>query len=151
MIEEKAKVVAINGQQITVESLVKSSCSGCQQVDSCGSGQVAKAIPHRKLKLTLPCQFACQLGDTVIIGIPEDNLLTSAWQVYLLPLIGLMLFGFIGQEFSNQWQLTHEFLTICVSIFGGYLGFRLAKRLQNTLKVAKQLTPQILRKVISTS
>ena len=48
MIEEQARVIAIDKNKITVESIVKSSCSGCQQIDSCGSGQIAKAIPHKK-------------------------------------------------------------------------------------------------------
>jgi len=53
MIEEQATVVAINDNNVTVTSDIKSACSGCQQVDNCGSGQVAKAFPQKKLSMNL--------------------------------------------------------------------------------------------------
>ena len=44
MIEETARVISVIENQIVVEGLVKSSCSGCQQLESCGSGQIAKSF-----------------------------------------------------------------------------------------------------------
>ncbi|MGJ8691950.1 MAG: SoxR reducing system RseC family protein [Thalassotalea sp.] len=150
MIEEKAQVVAIKGDDVIVESLVKSSCSSCHQVDSCGSGQVAKAIPHRKLTLKLASNGTLNIGDTLILGIPENKLLHSAWQVYFLPLFGLILFAFLGQYFSTLWQLEHEIITILGSLIGGYIGFTIAQRLQSNLAVKANLTPLILRKHLET-
>lgn len=146
MMEEKATVIAINEHHMTVQSQVKSSCSSCHQVDSCGSGQVAKAIPQRKLTAQLPNDADVSLGDEVTLGIPEGKLLTSALQVYFLPLIGLFLFAGIGHVLSIYYQLSHELLTIVFACIGGYLGIKLATYLQNKLSVQSSLIPSLVRK-----
>ena len=51
--KERAIVKQVLNGQVVVESLVKSTCSQCQQVDTCGSGQVAKALPHKSLSLAI--------------------------------------------------------------------------------------------------
>lgn len=144
--EETAKVVSANGDYITVESEVKSSCSSCQQVNDCGSGQVAKAIPHRKLTVECKNDLDVKVGETVVLAIPEEKLLISAWQVYFLPLIGLILFTGLMQFISSFFQLEHEIFTIVVGLIGGYLGFRLAIRLQSDLTIQQNLMPKLLRK-----
>lgn len=150
MIEEQATVVAINNNLITVESKVKSTCSSCQQVNECGSGQVAKAIPQRKLVVTLENSLGVKVTDIVIIGIPEDKLLQSAWQVYFLPLLGLIGFSAIGQWLNSIMLLEHEFITILLAFVGGYLGYKLARRLQNRLLCQQNLQPRLLRKQFET-
>ena len=102
MIKELANVVDIKAGQVTVTSQIKSSCSGCAQVDTCGSGQIAKALPQAKLTLTLPYDIRItgvplNKGDCVVLAIPEKHVLSSAGQVYLLPLLGLISFSAIGQ------------------------------------------------------
>lgn len=146
MMEETATVIAINNHQVTVESQVKSSCSSCHQVDSCGSGQVAKAIPHRKLIAELSNDLNLNLGEKVVLGIPEGKLLTSAWQVYFLPLLGLFIFAGVGQLISQYYQLSHEFLTILLSFLGGFVGFKLASYFQCKLTHQANLLPTIIRK-----
>jgi sigma-E factor negative regulatory protein RseC len=153
--EELAEVIAIDATQITLVSQVKSSCSSCSQVDTCGSGQVAKAIPHKKLTFTLPFpqslandinpNIDVYVGDCVILSLPEGNVLQSAWQVYLLPIIGLFSFSALGQLLLNQKLLTHELQALPLGIIGGYLGYRLAKYLQNQPSNIANLQPKILR------
>ena len=106
--EELATVVAINDNFITVTSQVKSSCNSCSQVATCASGQVAKAIPHKQLSFTLSLKEIKQtdqkeqkeqkitIGDSVVLTLPEVDVLKSAWQVYLLPILGLFLFSYLN-------------------------------------------------------
>ena len=47
--EELATVTAYENGKITVVSQIKSTCNSCSQVNTCASGLVAKAIPHKKL------------------------------------------------------------------------------------------------------
>ncbi|MBU2894440.1 SoxR reducing system RseC family protein [Colwellia sp. D2M02] len=153
MIEELVDVVAITDNSITLTSQVKSSCGSCAQVKSCASGQVAKAIPQRKLKLVLPYvkqqHGQLQVGDSVVLGLPEVNVLTSAGQVYLFPLIGLAVFSGLGEWLISQQLLPHELLGLSLGIFGGYLGYRLAKYYQNKSHQSAALQPRILRKLIA--
>jgi sigma-E factor negative regulatory protein RseC len=143
--EEFAKVIHVVNGAVSVTSEVKSSCSGCQQVDNCGSGQVAKAFPTKKLSLILESDLQLKVGDTVVLGLSDDCLLQSAWQVYLLPLFGLISFAGIGQYFINNGLLAHELLGVLLSTLGGYLGYVVAKNIQSSPKNKVRLTPKILR------
>lgn len=148
--EELAEVVSIENEMISVVSQVKSSCNSCSQVSTCASGQVAKAIPHKKLSFTLPVSALLnnklvQVGDCVVLTLPEVDVLKSAWQVYLLPIIGLLSFSALGQWLVKQGVLSHELLALGVGIIGGYLGYRIAKYLQNHPDHQEKLQPKILR------
>jgi sigma-E factor negative regulatory protein RseC len=153
MIEEFADVVAIDHFNVTLVSQVKSSCGSCEQVKSCGSGQVAKAIPQRKLELVIPYQLdksisPLQVGDSVVLGLPEIDVLSSAAQVYLLPLSGLVLFSGLGQLLVTKNLFSHELLGLLLGLFGGYLGYRLAKHSQHKSNQSEKLQPRILRKLV---
>ncbi len=148
--EELAEVIAIENGMISVVSQVKSSCNSCSQVSTCASGQVAKAIPHKKLSFTLPLSTflnnqRVQVGDCVVLTLPEIDVLKSAWQVYLLPIIGLLSFSAMGQWLIMQKVLSHELLALGIGLTGGYLGYRLAKYLQNHSDYQGKLQPKILR------
>jgi sigma-E factor negative regulatory protein RseC len=156
MIEENATVVAVHlnanesldqstKNNVTVESQIKSSCSGCKQVDNCGSGQVAKAFPQTTLSLDLETHLPAKVGDTVVIGLSDKHLLMSAWQVYFWPLLGLILASVLGQWLVEQNIFPHELLAITLGLFGGYLGFLLARHQQKRGKYCQLLIPRILR------
>tara|TARA_R110000737_G_scaffold298125_1_gene304962 strand:+ start:1328 stop:1804 length:477 start_codon:yes stop_codon:yes gene_type:complete len=146
MIEEQATVVAIEHDNVTVTSLIKSACGGCQQLDNCGSGQVAKAFPQKQLSLTLKSSLALEVGDNVVLGLNESALLQSAWQVYLWPLLGLLFASWFGQWLVNNGTLSHEFFAIVFGIIGGFCGFTLAKRQQIKSAACAKLAPKIMRR-----
>lgn len=148
--EELAEVIAIENEMITVVSQVKSSCNSCSQVSTCASGQVAKAIPHKQSSFILPVSVLLtnqpvHVGDCVVLTLPEVDVLKSAWQVYLLPIIGLLSFSAVGQWLEIQEVLSHELLGLGVGLVGGYLGYWLAKHLQNHPEHQEKLQPKILR------
>ena len=145
MIEEVAKVVEVDGQIATVTSRAKSACSGCEQVESCGSGQVAKAFSHKDLTLKLETNLSIKSGDTVVIGISEQCILESAWQVYLWPLIGLIVSAALGQWLVERALFSHELYGVVLGLAGGYLGYRLARYKQTSGRNADVLAPKILR------
>tara|TARA_B110000090_G_scaffold121686_1_gene135022 strand:+ start:1401 stop:1889 length:489 start_codon:yes stop_codon:yes gene_type:complete len=150
MMEELATVVAIDlissqCSKITVESQIKSTCSSCHQIDSCGSGQVSKALPKKSLIVELTTELPVKLGDVVVLGLSEKGLLQTAWQVYLWPLIGLIIFSGIGQYLVLQVIFTSEIYAIILGCIGGYLGHRLARFWQTYSKASLALMPKILR------
>ena len=152
MIKELANVVSIGDNKIKVASQIKSTCSGCAQVKTCGSGQVAKALPQATLSLTLPYNTArnkVKIGDCVVIAIPETHVLSSAAQVYLLPLFGLIIFSALGQFLFKQEVLPHELFALGLGITGGYLGYRIAKHQQKQNAFSDNLQPKIIEVIPS--
>ncbi len=147
MIEERAVVTQVLAGAVEIESVVKSSCSQCHQVDNCGNGQVAKALPQKKLLLTIPTSESFNVGDVVMIAIPEQYLLKSAWQVYIWPLIGLISCAGIGQIFINNQWLSHELQVIALSVTGGIIGAKLAKWWQSYTGLQSKLVPKIMEKI----
>lgn len=143
--EELATVVKVENDLIDVVSEIKSACSGCQQVDNCGSGQVAKAFPTKHLSLTLRSKLPINVGDTVVLSIPQGCVIESAWQVYIYPIIGLISCSGLGQYLVKYDIFTHELFAVVLGVIGGYLGFLLAKNKQSTLKNKDKLTPEIIR------
>jgi len=144
MITEQAKVISVQDNTVTLESMIKSGCSGCQQIDSCGSGQIAKAFPQRKACFETTCDIPVKVGDEVIIGIVESSLLKTAMQVYLSPLLGLLSFSALGQWFVLKGIFINEPMAIALGFVGGYLGYRLAKYQQQVSGDDKHLQPKIL-------
>lgn len=145
MIEEQARVVAVDGSQVTVSSNIKSTCSNCEQVDNCGSGQISKAIPQKVLTVKLETNLTVNIGDNVVLGLSERQLLQAAWQVYLWPLCGLLLFSAIGQWLFQQSFFNSELYAIVLGLVGGYSGFYLAYYQQNTKQGCQKLAVSILR------
>lgn len=147
MIEEQAEVTAINHGNITVQSIVKSTCSGCQQLESCGSGQIAKAFPQKKITYNLFSDLPVKVGDKVIIGLSEKLLLSAAWQVYMWPLIGLFIGSFIGKILLENNLLDHELIALPIALIGSFLGFTLAKRQQDKITNEPEWLPTLIKVV----
>jgi sigma-E factor negative regulatory protein RseC len=144
MIKEQAQVTAITQDSVTVESIVKSTCSGCQQLESCGSGQIAKAFPQKKTTYTVTSELPVKVGDRVTIGLSEKLLLSAAWQVYMWPLIGLFIGSFLGQSILEANLISHELWALPIAIFGGYLGYFLAKRQQLMMRDKQEWLPTLI-------
>jgi len=145
VIEQQAKVIAVEGNNVVVESMVNSTCSGCQQIDSCGSGQISKAFPQKKLSYEIVTELSVKEGDRVVIGLSEKLLLSAAWQVYLWPLIGLILASLFGQWLIELEILMHELLAVAVGVLGGYTGFFFAKKKQSQMAKCQQWAPQLVK------
>jgi len=155
MIKELANVIAIEAGKVTVTSQIKSTCSGCAQVETCGSGQIAKALPQAKLTLTLPYDESSgemlKQGDSVVLALPEKHILASAGQVYLLPLLGLLTFSAVGQWLLKQQILPHELFALGLGVTGAYLGYKYAQFQQKQGKHSEKLQPKIIKVTTSTN
>ncbi|QOL25584.1 SoxR reducing system RseC family protein [Thalassotalea sp. LPB0316] len=150
MIQETATVNNVGENWVEVTSEIKSTCSSCQQIDTCGSGQVAKVFPQKSLSLRLSTDSfkpTLAVGDKVVIAIPQDKLLTSLARVYGLPLAFLIAFAGFGQVLFGQ--TTSELLTIALAIGGGYLGYRIAQYLENQQNHQANLAPYLVKKLPS--
>ena len=117
MIEEPGRVVAVEPAAVWVETLRQSSCSACSASAGCGEGVLEKlGISQRHARVRVLTDLQLQVGDAVVIGIPEELLLSSSIQVYLLPLLGLLAAAVSLKSFgfSEPFQIIGGLL--CMSL-----------------------------------
>ncbi|WP_371188395.1 SoxR reducing system RseC family protein [Thalassotalea maritima] len=147
LVEEIATVVHVDGALADVESLVKSSCHGCKQQDSCGSGQVAKAFPSRRLQLRVTHHYNdLRVGEEVVVGLQQNSLLSSAAIVYLLPLLFIIVAGGFAQSLMvEQWQMAEPW-ALLVTAISGVCGWLLARYHQQQHLVKQGLQARIVRR-----
>ncbi|AQQ68031.1 positive regulator for alginate biosynthesis MucC [Microbulbifer agarilyticus] len=105
MIEERGKVVAVDGDAIWVETVQRSGCHGCAAKSGCGTGLLGDFwASASRVRVQLPPaeSQAVQLHDTVVIGIGERVLASSALVVYLVPLVLLVAGALAGQALGSE-------------------------------------------------
>ena len=105
MITETATVVEVDGDLITVSASVKTGCSQCQVSDDCGTSAVAKAFTPKQQILTLRSPLPVNVGDSVIIGIPEQRVLLASWMLYIVPLLTLIASALAFNQFTAWHEL----------------------------------------------
>ncbi len=124
MIEEQGTVVSVSGDSVWVETLRKTSCSGCKLKSGCGQHLAEKyQLKKNNAYIKAECGLAVSEGDQVVVGIPEGALLRASALVYLLPLIFLM-----GTLWFSVFAQLSDVITMLVAGGGLLLGF-LAVRL----------------------
>lgn len=118
-----------SGYYITMTKSAK--CEGCK---ACGFG--------RKNKLVLPAlsQIECEVGDRVVVQMPESSVKGSYVYLYLLPLLFIFVGMMIPYGHSELYMFIGAAIGFCVSIPLVYLIERLFRRR------AKYL-PIIIRKI----
>lgn len=157
MIEEHGRIVALEPGAVWVETLRQSACGSCAAQKGCGHSAIArmsdKTMHVRAITRPKPSQDASippddtdvdaphyQIGDEVIIGIPEDILLKSSFIAYLMPLLLALGFALAVQAVnpSDAWVA----LGGATGLSLGFLGVRLhARRVSHDARYH----PQVLR------
>lgn len=111
MVEERGRVVAIEPGAIWVETIQRSGCQGCSAKSACGTGLLGDYLSSRgalsgasRIRVALNSWDTAQisLNDTVIIGITENALASSAILIYLLPLVTLVLAALAGDSLAGE-------------------------------------------------
>ena len=147
MITENAIVVSIIDDQTWIETQRKSVCGQCSASKGCGTSVLSKVIGNKLSKMKAINNVNAKVGDEVVVGLNENSLLKGAFMTYLLPLIYLFLFSFLGQFISNNLQLNNsELFIIGFAIFGFYLGMRRLKRFSASIAENENYQPVILKK-----
>jgi len=89
MIEELAVVVKIDNHQVWVESGQTGACGGCLQKTSCTTNVIGSVL--KKKSVPVDCDIPVKIGDSVMVAIDENLLLSASLLLYLLPLIALFI------------------------------------------------------------
>jgi sigma-E factor negative regulatory protein RseC len=128
MLEEKGKVISIEDDLVWVQTQIKTTCGTCKAKDSCGTSAVAKAFSPKPNVISVYTDMSVKVGDNVVLGIDEGFVVQSSFYVYILPILGFMLFAWLGEQVFESATLQSELITVLLAFFGGWLGYLLARR-----------------------
>ena len=145
MIEEYAIVTKCAGTQATLEIERRTACGLCGQKRGCGNATWGKLLGHDSHDFTAENKVNANVGDSVIVGIDEQAVLNSAFFLYVVPLIGLLIGTFVADYlFKNQ------FYVIVGAVSGLIVGFLWVKghligRDKSGVAFSKKYQAEILR------
>ena len=151
MITALATVVSVTeskqGNLLELSCEKKTSCSHCASKDSCGTGMASKAVGNRSHKWELYTGEKVKAGQLVEIGLPEKSLIQYASIVYLIPLLMLMLGGFLGQYLfsSDSSSASGEGWVILAAFLSMVAGVWLARKLSLRMKQNSEQAITLLR------
>jgi len=81
MIEEYGRVVDVKDGMAWIEGVRTGTCSACSMHGGCGAGAIAKMLGQRRLRLRALNRVDAEIGEQVVIGIPETGPCWPCWAV----------------------------------------------------------------------
>ncbi|BES72486.1 alginate biosynthesis regulator MucC [Marinobacter nanhaiticus D15-8W] len=141
MIEESGTVVALEGDEVWVQTIRQSSCGSCSARKGCGQGALASITDGRANQVRVRNTCGAGVGDHVVLGIEESQLLRASLLVYALPLLGLLVGALVG---AGLWPGL-DLAAIASGGLGLTAGFVTLKVVSGGRGQADYLRPVLLR------
>lgn len=147
MIEQTAVVIRVDGQFVLVEAQRQTSCGQCNAKKGCGTGILENSIGRRAMQLKAINQCNAQLGDEVVVAVPEKGFIKSAFFTYLLPLLLMLLGAVTAQQVSiiRDWAY-QDIVALTGALFGFIAALIVLRRYSQKLEKDMHLQPVAIRK-----
>ncbi len=140
MIEEKAMVVGLEGNQAIIEIHRQNACQNCQMSKGCGTGSLGRLLGYSKQSLSIINEHNLQVGSQVIVGLPEKHFMYAGFLMYLFPLLTFFMFGVTSNIIFNETQ----WINVAASLLGLVVGLKITSVLSNNV-FAGQLRAHFIR------
>jgi len=148
MIEEQAQVIEIDGSHLILQAKTQSACAGCAVKKGCGTSVLSKVVGRKFTRFRVENRIGAGVGDTVVVGIAEDVLLTGSAVIYMVPIISMILLALLADSVFAH-DLDQRDLSIAISaIFGLISGSILSKWYFQRHSSSQRYTPVVLRKIL---
>lgn len=139
--EEIAIVSFIDDDYAYLKADSASACSSCSAKSSCGAKTITK--PNAEYNLRVRNDLNLKEGDSVVVSLESQKLLIATVILYILPLLMLFAFSFLGKSFYG------EIGSIIGGITGLAAGLLIVRQGFAKDKLKKQFEPAILRNLNS--
>ncbi|WP_237246460.1 SoxR reducing system RseC family protein [Sideroxyarcus emersonii] len=127
MMDIRAIVIEVHGEDASVQPVGTGGCGHCSSEGGCGSGTLTKLFCSNKARqFKVRNEVRAQVGDQVEISIADGVLLRGAVKMYVLPLLLLLAGGAVGAGLANE-PAGRDACALAGAVFGLTLGFLLAK------------------------
>ena len=149
MIEEHARVIAVQNGQLLLEAQTKASCSACAVKQGCGTSVISKWVGRKFTRFQAPNTVNARVGDEVVVGLAEDAMLKGSVLVYLLPLLAMIGFALLADSLIAADTASRELMVLIAAVAGFSLMLVISRLLLSTGSNSSKLTPVVLRKNIA--
>ena len=120
MIEESAQVIRTEGDLAWVSVNRRSACASCSASKGCGQKRILDWLPSKQIEVQVanPQRLPLKPGQSVTLGLAEGALVRASLLLYMMPLLGLILFTLL----TNFLDLS-ELFQILAAMLGLIMGF----------------------------
>lgn len=145
MIEEKATVLAIEGDYALLQTQRRASCESCSVKQGCGTSVLAKLTSQRSAQILVKNTLNAEIGNELVIGINDNALVKGSLLVYALPLILLLMGAVLGEMLAHAAGLNAELMSIVTAAAGFVLAMILIRASLSKSKFKNEMQPRMLR------
>lgn len=146
MITEQAIVVSCNNNETWIETQRKSSCGQCSANKGCGTSVLSKVLGNKFSTMKAINKIDAKVGDKVIIALNESSLLKGAFMTYMVPLLYIFAFSWLGQFCASFFSLDNNELMVIIFGFSGfYFGLKHLKRFSVSIANDEDFQPVIIK------
>lgn len=93
----------VNDELAVVEVAVRENgCGRCHEVGGCGGQNLSRALCDRTKNITVVNTLGVAVGERVQIGMEDVAIGAMATRVYVVPLVGILLGGALGQALVSD-------------------------------------------------
>jgi sigma-E factor negative regulatory protein RseC len=149
VIEEHARVIAVQNGQLLLEAQTKASCSACAVKQGCGTSVISKWVGRKFTRFQAPNTVNARVGDEVVVGLAEEAMLKGSVLVYLLPLLAMIGFALLADSLIAADTASRELMVLIAAVAGFSLMLVISRLLLSTGSNSSKLTPVVLRKNIA--
>lgn len=142
MLETRAIIIHVQGNQALVEAKGGIGCGNCDSEKGCTSGKLSQLFCSKPRQFTVLNETKAGVGDEVQITLPDGVLLRSSMLMYVVPLSLLLSGGMLGAHWASDTATRDGYAAIgalCGLVGGFVLAKWMAKR-QLVTAVASSIT-----------
>lgn len=143
MLETRAIVVHVQGNEALVEAKGGGGCGNCDSEKSCGSGKLSQMFCSKPRQFKVHNEADARVGDEVQITLPDGVLLRSSIIMYVMPLALLLSGGMLGSHWASDTASRdiYAFIGSLLGLIGGFLLARWISKRQLVAAVARPVIP----------
>jgi sigma-E factor negative regulatory protein RseC len=149
MIEETARVIAIENNQLLLEAETSAACNACAAKQGCGTSVLSKWIGRKFTRFQVPNTVNARVGDQVVVGLAEEAMLKGSVFVYLLPLLAMIGSALLADGLISTDAASRDLLVVVSAVAGFVVMLFISRWFLSTSTNRSRLTPVVLRKNIA--
>ena len=149
MIEERARVIAVENNQLLLEAQTRAACNACAAKQGCGTSVLSKWVGRKFTRFQAPNTVNARVGDEVVVGLAEEAMLKGSVFVYLLPLLAMIGFALLADSLISTDTASRDLLVLVSAVAGFALMLVISRLFLSTGSNKSRLTPVVLRKNIA--